>query len=270
MHSIHTAAYGQKVHAMTVRTLLQALRSPQVTLAGMPLHVPGPLPIRLAVVLGNLRMQRMFDQMLHPGAVVVDVGANIGYNTLYAAQCVGPAGRVYAVEPAQDNLTILYANLFAARLHNVWVLPYAAGSRRAVQEFFLRGEVSAVNSLFQENFYAPITDTVQVLTVPLDDLAIETPDLVKIDVEGGELEVLQGMPRMLAAPRMRLVVEWHPTLQQAAGHAADALPRFLLAQGFTLQIVTHTRHAPLPPADLPRWTQHLLRKRSPAELVAVR
>ncbi len=253
-----------------LRPVLQAAVAQDVTLAGLRLHVPGPRTIRLSVVMGNLRMQRMLDSLLFPGATVVDVGANIGYNTLYAAHCVGPSGRVYAIEPAQDNLAVLYANLFANNLTNVFVLPYAAGSRHAVKQFFLRGEVSAVNSLFYDNFYAAVTSTIEVQIAPLDDLIPVTPDLVKIDVEGAELEVLQGMARMLAAPALRLIVEWHPTLQQAAGHAPDALPRFLLAQGFDLNVVTHTSSARLHAADLPTLTRQLLKKRSPVELMAAR
>jgi FkbM family methyltransferase len=236
----------------------------------MRVHVPGSLPIRLAVVMGNLRMQRMLDTLIEPGATVVDVGANIGYNTLYAVYRTGPKGRVYAIEPAQDNLAVLYANLFANSLTNVIVLPYAAGSLWELRRFFLRGDVSAVNSLFQDNFYAPVTDTVEVLAAPLDELIAEMPDLVKIDVEGGELDVLHGMPRILQHNALRLIVEWHPTLQQAAGYAADELPRYLLAQGFTLRAVTHTYNAYLDAADLPSLITSLLQSRSPVELLATR
>lgn len=253
-----------------LRPLVQAFLGQQVTLAGMRLNVPGSLPIRLAMTMGNLRMQRMLDSLVHPGATVVDVGANIGYNTLYAAYKVGPAGRVYAVEPAQDNLTVLYANLFANKLTNVYVLPYAAGNKSARQQFYLRGEISAVNSLFHDNFYAPITETVEVLTAPLDDLIPVTPDLVKIDVEGGELNVLQGMSRMLQSHLLRLIVEWHPTLQQAAGYASDELPRLLWDQGFMLQVVTHTQCTPLHLSTLNTLTANLLHTRQPVELLATR
>lgn len=253
-----------------LQPFLQALVSQHVTLAGMRVHVPGTLPIRLSVVMGNLRMQRMLDRLVTPGATVVDVGANIGYNTLYAAQRVGAQGRVYALEPAQDNLAVLYANLFANHLTNVSVLPYAAGSKSEVKKFFIRGDISAVNSLFQDNFYADITDTVEVMAARLDDLIEETPDLVKIDVEGGELEVLEGMQHMLESPAIRVIVEWHPTLQQAAGHAPDALPRYLMDHGFTLDVVTHTSTSLLHPMDLPLLTAKLLHSRSPVELLATR
>ena len=253
-----------------LRPLSEALLAQPVTLAGMQLYLPGPLPISLSVVLCNLRMQRMMDALLQPGATVVDVGANIGYNTLYAAHKVGPKGRVYAIEPSQDNLAVLYANLFANKLKNIFVLPYAASSTPEVKQFFLRGDVSAVNSLFQDNFYADVTDTVKVLAAPLDDLIPGFPDVVKIDVEGAELEVLQGMSRILQSPKLRLIVEWHPTLQQAAGHAPDALPRQLLDLGFTLQVVTHTHSAMLHLSEVPIITDALLTKRSPVELLAFR
>jgi FkbM family methyltransferase len=254
----------------TLTSLLQGLNSERATLAGMRVYLPGSRSIRLSVVLGNLRMQRMLDALLRPGQTVVDVGANIGYNTLYAAKVVGPSGRVIAIEPAQDNLTYLYANIFANQLRQVSILPYAAGSRREIKQFFLRGEASAVNSLYEDNFYHPITASVEVLTVPLDDLIAGTPDLVKIDVEGGELEVLQGMHRLLMSPTLRLIVEWHPTLQQAAGYAADALPRRLLDLGFTVTLVSHTGSAPLVASTIPAHTAHLLHSRSPVELLAMR
>ena len=253
-----------------LKTLIDVLTNERVTTAGMHAFIPGPLPIRLSVVLGNLRMQRMLDALVGPGDTVVDVGANIGYNTLYVAKRVGPSGRVYALEPAQDNISILYANLFANDLRHVVVLPYAAGKERAILRFYLRGDVSAVNSLYQDNFYHPITRTVEVLSVPLDDLIPTTPSLVKIDVEGGEIEVLQGMSRMLQSPALRLIVEWHPTLQQEANHAPDALPLMLLDLGYTLQVVSHTYTSWLTRADLPALTAQLLQRRAPVELVARR
>jgi FkbM family methyltransferase len=263
-------AYSLFAPLGTLRALFEASLTERVTLAGMHAYIPGPLPIRLSVVLSNLRMQRMLANNLHPGDTVVDVGANIGYNTLYAARCVGAKGRVYAIEPAQDNLTILYANLFVNDLRNVVVLPYAAGKEHEVKRFYLRGDVSAVNSLFQDNFYHSITQTVEVLAAPLDELIPGAPTLVKIDVEGGELEVLQGMSRLLANRSLRLIVEWHPTLQKSAGHPPEALPRYLMELGYTIQVVTHTHFAPLNSFDLPTLCAKLLDSRSPVELFAFR
>lgn len=249
---------------------LQAALGDRVTLAGMTLLVPGPRVIRLSVAAGNVRFQRLCDLAVRPGTVVVDVGANIGYNTLYAGHKVGAGGRVYALEPAQDNLAVLYANLLANHVRNVTVLPFAAGQIHEQRRFFLRGATSAVNSLYADNFYAPITDAVQVSVAPLDDLVAEQPDLVKIDVEGAELEVLGGMRRILQAPAVRLIVEWHPLLQQSAGHAPDALPHTLLRHGFGLYRLQGRTLTSVGTAALPGLLSTLLRERRPVDLLAAR
>src|SRR4051812_34539045 len=86
------------------RPLADACLGDRVHLAGMTLEVPGTLAIRVSVVTGNIRMHRLMQAVIQPGDTVVDVGANIGYNALFAARLVGPTGRVLAIEPAGDNL----------------------------------------------------------------------------------------------------------------------------------------------------------------------
>ena len=134
---------------------------------------------------------------------------------------------------------MLRENVAANALENVTVHAIALGARHEVRDLFVRGDVSAVNSLFPQSVYAEVTSVEQVAVEPLDDLVPGRADVVKIDVEGAELEVLGGMRRLLADAGIQLIVEWHPLLQEAAGHSADALPRFLLDQGFTLRAASH-------------------------------
>jgi FkbM family methyltransferase len=253
-----------------LRPLVEACVGTYVDIAGARVRVPGPLSIRLSVVAGNIRVHRLMDEAIFPGATVVDVGANIGYNTVYAAQRVGPAGRVVAVEPAADNLSVLRQNILANRIGHVVVQPVAAGRAHEVRDFFLRGEVSAVNSFFPESMYAEVTGVEQVRVAPLDDLVEADPDLVKIDVEGAELDVLAGMTRLLGRSSIQLIVEWHPRLQKAAGYAPDALPRFLLDRGFRLQAASHARVAPLDAGSIDRVAARLARAGRPVELVSRR
>jgi FkbM family methyltransferase len=250
------------------RPLVQACLASPVDVAGAHVQVPGSLPIRLSVVAGNLRIHRLIDGSARPGATVVDVGANIGYNTVYAARRVTPAGRVVAIEPAEDNLAVLHRNIALNDLRNVTVKPAAAGRSRETRDFFLRGAVSAVNSLFPESCYAAVTGVARVEVAPLDDLVDGAAHLVKIDVEGAELDVLAGMPRLLRTPGIRLIVEWHPILQEAAGYAADELPRTLLALGFTVHAASHTSVRPLDRDGIPSLAARLLRTGRPVELVA--
>jgi FkbM family methyltransferase len=252
------------------RSLAQACVGRHVDVGGGRVCIPSPLPIRLSVVAGNMRLHRLMDSAMRPGALVVDVGANIGYNTVYASRRVGPTGRVVAVEPAADNVGVLRENIIANALENVVVHTVAAGRAHEVRDLFLRGEVSAVNSLFPESVYATVTGVEQVRVAPLDDLVEGDPDLVKIDVEGAELDVLAGMTGLLRRSAIRLIVEWHPRLQQAAGYAPDALPRALLGHGFALNAAWHTHMMSLSPVDIDGVASRLHRAGRPVELVANR
>jgi hypothetical protein len=129
--------------------------------------------------------------------------------------------------------------------------------------------VSAVNSFFPLSCYASVTDVVAVPVVPVDDL-VAAADVVKIDVEGAELEVLEGMQRVLQAPELVLIVEWHPLLQQLAGYAPDALPHWLLERGWSLEAASHLSVRRLARRDLPPLTSRLLRLQKPVELLARR
>ena len=232
------------------------------------MHLPGPRRIRFSVVAGNLRIHRLLDRLVEPGATVVDVGANIGYNTVHAARCAGTSGRVVALEPTPDNLEVLRRNVAASGLANIVVEPVAAGRAEGERELFVRGEKSAVNSFFPASCYAHVTEVLRVPVVPLDEL-VDEADVVKIDVEGAELDVLEGMPRLLAK-RTALVAEWHPLLQQLAGYSPDALPTWLLQRGWQLHAASHWKVRRVEAADLPALTARLLRARGPVELVAQR
>ena len=250
------------------QAVLDAWCGETVRLGGAPLFVPGARRIRLSVVAGNLRMHRLLDRLVVPGATVIDVGANIGYNTVHAARLAGPRGRVIALEPTPDNLDVLRRNVASAGLANVTIEPVAAGRAAGVRDFFVRGARSAVNSLFAESCYASVTDVLQIAVVPLDDLVAGTADVVKIDVEGAELDVLEGMARLLRHPPKALIVEWHPLLQSMAGYAPDELPRWLLSRGWRVQAASHTAARVLTASEVPRLTARLLRLRRPVELLA--
>lgn len=252
------------------RVAVDAWRGETIRVAGAAVHVPGTRRIRLSVVAGNLRIHRLLNRFVEPGSTVVDVGANIGYNTLHAARAAGPRGRVVAIEPTPDNLAVLRRNVAAAQLGNVAIEAVAAGSVRGTRDLFVRGALSAVNSLFPLSCYAAVTEVLRVPVVPVDALVAGPADVVKIDVEGAELDVLEGMTRLLLAPRLKLIVEWHPVLQRLAGYAADALPRWLLARGWQLHAASHFSVRPLAARDLAALAARLERLRKPVELLARR
>jgi FkbM family methyltransferase len=176
--------------------------------------------------------RRVFLHALRPGMRVADVGAHIGFYTLLAAQRVGPEGKVVAVEPSEENLGYLRENLGLNGLQNVEVHPVAAGARREERTFRLTGSSDS------HGFYShPLAETVEeISSVPLDEIVTDPVQLMKIDVEGAELEALAGMTRILSeTPRLTLCIEWNPACMRSAGYDPLDLPAELEKLGFRIR-----------------------------------
>lgn len=170
------------------------------------------------------------------GGCVWDVGANAGHYASRFAEWVGPDGQVHAFEPAASTAARLREA--CATLPNVNVLPVGLSDRAATARF-APGET-------EDGATARVLPGVPVAgspTVPLergDDLAeggLPVPDLVKIDVEGHELEVLRGMPHLLREAKLRhIFVEVHFALFEADGRASvpTEIEALLAAAGFRI------------------------------------
>lgn len=175
--------------------------------------------------------KKTLARSLKPGMVVADVGAHIGYYSLLAARLVGDSGKVLAFEPCEDTVSILEATVRRNKFENLEVYHCAVGSRREIRPFNITGSSDS------HGFYThPLTKTmrtVQIEQVTLDEI-IKTPlDAVKIDVEGAELEVLDGMHEVLARSKKMLIwVEWFPAGMRSAGRDPLDLPYCLAALGF--------------------------------------
>jgi FkbM family methyltransferase len=134
-----------------------------------------------------------FASLIKHGDVVYDIGANVGYYTLLASKRVGPQGRVVAFEPLSRNLGYLRRHIEANRCHNVTIMG-AAVSRSTGQMSFEMTPNASMGKLSDEG-----GETVDTLAL---DECIETrglpePTHLKIDVEGGEEDVLLGASRLL-------------------------------------------------------------------------
>ena len=137
--------------------------------------------------------------MLRPGDVFIDAGANIGVYTVIAARLVGPAGRVIAVEMMPDTASRLEENILINGLNNVTVVRQAlsdvAGkSVTATVEPGKHGQAS-IAAVSQE----PKSGSATVTTTTLDIIAADVNHvrLVKLDLEGVELQALQGAGDLL-------------------------------------------------------------------------
>lgn len=189
-------------------------------------------PITTEAFLGSLR----------EGMVVIDVGAHIGYYTLLAARSAGSAATVHAVEPCDENRGVLQENIRLNGLENVVIHPYAAGRSRGNRAFHLTG--SSDSHGFYPHPYAATVQTIEMVERPLDDLTDGPVHAVKIDVEGAEIEVLQGMGRILSEnPELALCVEWNPACMRNAGYDPSDLPAYLRDLGFgQIQVLDDLGH----------------------------
>ncbi|MBV8507707.1 MAG: FkbM family methyltransferase, partial [Alphaproteobacteria bacterium] len=99
-------------------------------------HVPSPLDARgRHALLHPPQVHPAVLSFLHPGSVVIDVGANLGEWTVPFARKVGPAGRVLAIEPAPRSAAALESTLAANALHQTEIVRCAIGDHDGVVQF---------------------------------------------------------------------------------------------------------------------------------------
>ena len=169
------------------------------------------------------------DRVLKPGMVFIDVGANDGYYTLFAARRVGPTGKVIAVEPSSRERAHLQRNLGRNGLENVQVVAAALGAQAGFVDLHLAHGVHAGHNTLGDFAH---DDVVRASSerVPLETLdavvarqGLSRVDMVKIDVEGGEAGVVAGAQKVLTTSRPVLLMELNERALHAQGQSAEAL-----------------------------------------------
>lgn len=146
-----------------------------------------------------------------PGTCAFDVGANVGLFTVAMSRAVGPTGRVVAVEPVADTVGQLQRNLDRNHCINVEVVKGAAAASSGEIPIMMTDD-PALNSAGGEVIRGhPIIRIATVKAYTLDEIWIATGrplvSLVKIDVEGGEQEVLLGAGEMITRCQPALIIE---------------------------------------------------------------
>jgi FkbM family methyltransferase len=152
-------------------------------------------------------LTHLWRNLVESGMTVVDVGANLGYFALIAAQRVGPRGKVIAFEPAPASRGLLQRNVLENRVENVQISDLAIGDRSGGGRLQLFGHANWNSLVAREG----ALDAVEVRVETLDR-ALEREgrvDVVRMDVEGYETRVLLGMTDLLRRCRPTIVMELH-------------------------------------------------------------
>jgi len=174
----------------------------------------------------------LLTSLLRPGMTFVDVGANNGYFSLLAASIVTPSGHVFAFEPAPETYQRLLRNVAINGFANVKAQALAVGARqgRAFLHSMNHNDGAASLLALGREFH-PIEVAIDSLDSQLRGRSV---DVVKVDVEGFEEQVLEGMGELVAQnPQLRLICEYNYPLLREKGYRGDELLDQLSRLGFS-------------------------------------
>jgi len=161
---------------------------------------------------------------LPAGGALWDVGANVGYFALLGARLAGAGGQVLALDPVPEHARSVALVAALNGLDGVHALQLAAWREAGPVELVLPDDGAWAHLAATVAGRAP-GRRLDATAVRLDDLldvdGVRPPDVVKIDVEGAELGVLEGLERTVAEHRPVLLVETHDTADAVAAWAAD-------------------------------------------------
>ncbi|MEW5773297.1 MAG: FkbM family methyltransferase [Thermodesulfobacteriota bacterium] len=188
----------------------------------------------------------LLTEVLRPGDLVVDVGANIGAYVLLESRLTAPGGRVAALEPDPRNLDLLRRNVAMAGLEGRVEVRQEAVSRASGPMRLGLHAKSNLNTLLdgETPVEHDLAESIPVQAVGLAELLARTgpPALVRMDIEGHETPVLEGLADMLGRtgaplPR-RVALEVHPALYgPGGGRMRSALER-LLESAYAVEALT--------------------------------
>jgi FkbM family methyltransferase len=203
--------------------------------------------------------------VLRPGDTYVDVGANIGALALCASDVVGEQGKVYAIEAHPRTFGFLAENVSLNRRSNVRCFNVAVGEHGGTV-FMSDLDSDDQNHVLQEG-------GVPVKLMPLDDLLQDGApvSLLKIDVEGYELQVLRGAGRLLQRSHAILFEIWDNHTRKY-GYEVPALLELLNEAGFEVFSLNAGRQTlvRLPPHYRATRCENVLALRSPSEFCSAR
>lgn len=197
------------------------------------------------------------QEYLKPDQTFVDIGANKGDFSLLAAKMVGSKGAVLAFEPEPDNCGWIRKSIALNNYENIEVFEAALGGSNEEVELFI-GEKSGWHSLVKsqgDTDNRSINVTKHTLDSILENSNISAVDMIKIDVEGAEMEVLHGAEQTLDNNHdLILLIDIHPHMDVDPVEVCD----FLSEKGFSILNIK-SPHNEIPTID--KNTKEILARR---------
>jgi FkbM family methyltransferase len=160
--------------------------------------------------------------LLPKSSVIADVGANIGYYSLWFSRILAPQGLVYAFEPSLDISAITRRNLKLNDVKNIEVIEIACGAEVGTTEFFIADHHHA--SSIHRDWASSGSGDARAVEVPVTSLdaffsskaARKPPSFIKIDIEGGGTHALPGCRNIFQTVRPYVLIESHTVEEDQA------------------------------------------------------
>ena len=180
---------------------------------------------------------KIVKQYVREGDVVIDIGAHVGYYTLLMAQLVGKKGKVFSFEPDPLNFQLLKKSVEINRFDNVILVQKAVSNTTEKIKLFVGNNDRAINRIYDAKL-GDAKESIEVESITLDEYFqdnSESLNFIKIDSEGSEAKIVNGMQRLLSENRkLVMMTEFFPFLIQKSGNDPNQHLKLLEKAGFHL------------------------------------
>lgn len=192
---------------------------------------------------------KAYEHLVRPGDVVADLGANMGAHTLWLARCVGPTGRVLAFEPTADAFRRLRRNIennpqLAPCIDARQVMLVGAPGQPLEPVIYASWPVDGTQHINAHALHCGIAiSTAGAKTLTFDE-AVEGKgriSLIKLDVDGYELDILQGSQRVLTRDHPTIIMEVQTYIMRERGQNIGELFSLLASYGYRYRHLTGRR-----------------------------
>ncbi|MFA6088109.1 FkbM family methyltransferase [Mucilaginibacter sp.] len=177
---------------------------------------------------------------LRPGDIAIDIGGNIGLQSIRMGQCVGNDGKVLAFEPLNYLREKFEKNIRLNRLNNISLYPFALSDMESEAEFNIDTKAWNQGTFSLKNAHG--SDRQQVTVKVADDLteigSLPKIDLIKIDVEGFEFNVLRGLKGTLTKHKPRIIFEFDINYWTSPGQDINECYQFLSDLNYKVYQIT--------------------------------
>lgn len=188
----------------------------------------------------EIEKDRIYDKILpiNAGMTVVDVGASIGFFSMYASQKVGASGKIIAFEPEPTSYNALVLN--TNKLGNVVPLQKAVWNQKGnltlyPTSVYTGSSLFKAESIFSQSLWFPTDKSVSVETVRLDtilpEMGITHVDFVKIDAEGAGNKILEGTEGIIGSIENFAIAAYHTQ------ENPQEMIKFLKSHGFRTKML---------------------------------